>query len=519
MAKSVPQRMAIISAGVIMNLIFAVIFATIAYRCGVSYLPCVIGEAIPGDPAWVQGIRPGDKIVQFDNDRPSEHLRFDSDLMMGVLFTGAGNDLKLVLQPPGGKQGRQPDGKPTNVELVVQPTDAHKLEGGRSIIGVAPADNNQLVQTTDSASPTIPETPAAEAKPGFEGGDRIVAGEVDWVKHPLENGVQIEALLAQHADQPIKFTVLRGPKDDPTVKPKELAIHVSPALLRDLGIVMQMGPIKAVQKGSPADAAGFRPGDVIKSVDGKPVDDPMLLPQQMAKLVGKQVTVEVGRTDAGHQSTVALHVTPRPPLQYNRGGSNPVGCDALGIAYPVLNTVGGRSAAMRHRKRKSCKPATRSSPPNLFPTKEQKKQFEEAGPKFPTEALKFDDEHQMWPALAAMLQIYPSGVAVKLTVKRGDKEMSAMPSSIQFGRQLLSRPRIALETNVGNSQGRIVGGGWAVGIAGNEGIGAADRHDAAQSGQRRIVAQRLWRARHDRRRRRRKRFGRHSQATDFSDAA
>ncbi len=43
MAQSVPKRMAIISAGVIMNLIFAVIFASIAYRLGVSYTPCVVG--------------------------------------------------------------------------------------------------------------------------------------------------------------------------------------------------------------------------------------------------------------------------------------------------------------------------------------------------------------------------------------------------------------------------------------------------------------------------------------------
>ena len=47
-AKSVPQRMAIISAGVIMNLVFAVVFAAIAYRMGVSYEPCEIGGTSPG---------------------------------------------------------------------------------------------------------------------------------------------------------------------------------------------------------------------------------------------------------------------------------------------------------------------------------------------------------------------------------------------------------------------------------------------------------------------------------------
>src|SRR5687767_168288 len=39
LAKSVPQRMAIISAGVIMNVIFAFIFAVVAYGLGVPYLP------------------------------------------------------------------------------------------------------------------------------------------------------------------------------------------------------------------------------------------------------------------------------------------------------------------------------------------------------------------------------------------------------------------------------------------------------------------------------------------------
>src|SRR6202030_3262431 len=81
MAKSVPQRMAIISAGVIMNLIFAVIFASIAYRFGVRYVPAIIGDASPGDPAWKQGIRPGDQVVGFDDSPPDDRLRFDQDLM------------------------------------------------------------------------------------------------------------------------------------------------------------------------------------------------------------------------------------------------------------------------------------------------------------------------------------------------------------------------------------------------------------------------------------------------------
>ncbi|MCA9268978.1 MAG: site-2 protease family protein, partial [Planctomycetales bacterium] len=63
-AKSVPQRMAIISAGVVMNVIFAVVFATIAYRYGVPYTPAVIGGTVPGSPAWQANIQPGFQVLR-----------------------------------------------------------------------------------------------------------------------------------------------------------------------------------------------------------------------------------------------------------------------------------------------------------------------------------------------------------------------------------------------------------------------------------------------------------------------
>ncbi len=61
LAQSVPERMAIISAGVIMNVIFAFVFASIAYAMGVEYTPCVIGGVLPGEAAWQAGLQPGDE--------------------------------------------------------------------------------------------------------------------------------------------------------------------------------------------------------------------------------------------------------------------------------------------------------------------------------------------------------------------------------------------------------------------------------------------------------------------------
>ena len=104
-AKSVPQRMAIISAGVVMNLVFAVIFATIAYQMGVSYEPCLVGATSVGDPAWQAGLQPGDRIIQLGRDaHESVHLRFRQDLKMKMFTLNVGDEVDLQIQDPTGEK-------------------------------------------------------------------------------------------------------------------------------------------------------------------------------------------------------------------------------------------------------------------------------------------------------------------------------------------------------------------------------------------------------------------------------
>jgi regulator of sigma E protease len=85
-AKSVGARMVIISAGVVMNLIFGVLMAAWAFSGGVPYEPSVIGEVNPGDPAWKNGLRAGDKVVQVGS--LIDHDLSFRDMFMSVLFHG-----------------------------------------------------------------------------------------------------------------------------------------------------------------------------------------------------------------------------------------------------------------------------------------------------------------------------------------------------------------------------------------------------------------------------------------------
>jgi regulator of sigma E protease len=83
LAKSVPQRMAIISAGVVMNVIFAFIFAVIAYGMGVPYIPSIVSETTPGSPAWKAGIEPGDEIVQINDTVDPTFVQLKGGVTLG----------------------------------------------------------------------------------------------------------------------------------------------------------------------------------------------------------------------------------------------------------------------------------------------------------------------------------------------------------------------------------------------------------------------------------------------------
>ena len=60
--KTVWQRMAIISAGVIMNVLFGLVVFIVAFKIGVHRHAPVVGVVEAGGPAWQKGVRSGDVL-------------------------------------------------------------------------------------------------------------------------------------------------------------------------------------------------------------------------------------------------------------------------------------------------------------------------------------------------------------------------------------------------------------------------------------------------------------------------
>jgi serine protease DegS/serine protease DegQ len=74
--------------------------------------------------------------------------------------------------------------------------------------------------------------------------------------------------------------------------------------------------IAGVQRGSPADRAGIKPGDIVVTVDGKPVGDPDSMRNLIVALApGRQVTLGLKRGQNNLDLQVSVGKRPVAPRQ------------------------------------------------------------------------------------------------------------------------------------------------------------------------------------------------------------
>ena len=329
-AKSVPARMAIISAGVIMNVIFGVLLAAWAYWLGVPETPADIGPTIPGTPAWTNNLEPGTKIVAFgENGAHYDHYRFE-DVKRNIIFNGDDRDLTLVVASPGGQE--------RTVKLRPTLRDADKTEF--PTIGFLPPHDGKLVVASDAPAHLV-----AASDPPLKNQDRVVS--IDGVDiGPKLPGPQIDAILARNPNRPMTLTVERKVEDEKSgkLRTERINVQVQPKKMRDVGLVMKIGPVAAVRVGSPAEKAGFQSGDMITKVNGEDVGDPLALGQRLSPKAGEEAvyTFTVRRpADKGESTEHELTVNAEAPRQhqqpYDLGG--PVGIESIGLACAVSHHV------------------------------------------------------------------------------------------------------------------------------------------------------------------------------------
>jgi regulator of sigma E protease len=319
-AKPVWQRMIIISAGVVMNVITGVIFAAIAFGYGVSFSPAIVGGVMPGGPAWQAGIEPGGKVVSVGTFS-DENMHF-REMKIEILTVGLDQpDAPLDIDI------KYDDG---NRKFKLRSQARPDFEDAR-MIGLAVPNSTTLSKETYA----FPQTIADQVLTKQDAGATIVAFD----GKPINSKSIVPGTPFYHHlySNPEKTIQLRLRRSDGS----EHDVALPPQKAKSIGLRFAIGPIVAMVDNGPSQKAGLQIGDLIKRVNGDEAPDAYGL---ALALVGatENVTLGVQRGEDAGAELIELKITPHrspqtiPPTQSISGE---IAINSVGFAYQPLPTV------------------------------------------------------------------------------------------------------------------------------------------------------------------------------------
>lgn len=319
MNQSVSERMFIISAGVVMNILLALVLFIYVYLAGKEELVPRVGLISPGSPAAEAGIRAGSELLEIDGNTK---LSYEDVLMAAVFSTPDVTRIHFKWRTPEGE---------TREGIVVphkEPSDP------KPVIGVRYPNGLQIPKQLKKGV-GLPGTPVADAalQPGDVLRGARLPGEKEFAL--FKNGYSLTQAEYVYRGKSMELLVAHGSE--------ERTVAVAPRYFPLTGFYVTMGPIVAQRdrRFVPTAAQEFRRGDVIVALDGERTFDPMRLPDLimdaaakpdaildfLVKRDGREVTIKVpGKELAGYGTWDEEMPT---------AVKSPIGVPALGIAYAV----------------------------------------------------------------------------------------------------------------------------------------------------------------------------------------
>jgi regulator of sigma E protease len=408
-AKPVFARMIIISAGVVMNLIFGALMAAVAFMVGVPYEPAMVGSVVPGDPAWKAGIQSGDKIVQVGSIA-DEQLSF-SDMSQKVLLAGIRDPNKPVAVT------YDRDGNRTRLEIAGttahSPADA-KIKALRlGIVGARTTKLNEkhpFDRHIRNAKLDLGPLQSGDVIVGVNGTPLPENPNSQW---PL--AYQLDRLLHPRLNETVSLQVRR------IVDKREQSVDIElrPVPLKHLGVRFEIDGVNAIATGSIAEQAGIQVGDRPVRFNGESIEDGAALPLIVASMPGKTVTLELQRGDS---KTVTLSWTVPDTFQIVNSISmpSPSGLElpGAGLTYKVTDRVRSVEPGSAADKKGIMPGDVIKQIQWIFRTDAQKDYFREVlGTKSLLEKIPVDASHSM-QYFFELTQLLPVGLPVAVDLER-----------------------------------------------------------------------------------------------------
>ncbi|MDR2762929.1 MAG: site-2 protease family protein [Planctomycetaceae bacterium] len=300
LAKSVPQRLMIIIAGVAMNFIFAIICATAAYHVGIIDTAPIVGNVTPGSPAWESGLQTDDKIKSINGAT----VRAFMDVNMASVGGAEGVDI-IVERNVGGQK----------TELTKKFKPRKRPNDIAPMMGINPCIRLKLLKVTNY--PVDLKARKFYAKNTLEklhGGDlklKSIGG-----KEITSYGSYLDASLEKWG-QPVEMTFVRdnageeissNSQDVQNVQSvqnvgesaEQVTVSIPAIPIREVGLRFKMGAITSVLPDSDAAKKSIRVGDEIVAIDDVEDFDPLKLSYIILKKVNagqKNVKLKIKRND------------------------------------------------------------------------------------------------------------------------------------------------------------------------------------------------------------------------------
>ena len=127
--KPIGKRMVIVSAGVIMNVILAMVLFGVLFTMGFKVPAPVVGSVYSGSPAQAAGILPGDEIWTIDGRRQEDFNKIQLSVALADSESPMPVELRRTL----------PNGENKRIDLQVQPRKNDRDAAGFLVLGITPA--------------------------------------------------------------------------------------------------------------------------------------------------------------------------------------------------------------------------------------------------------------------------------------------------------------------------------------------------------------------------------------------
>ncbi|MDR2438871.1 MAG: site-2 protease family protein [Planctomycetaceae bacterium] len=334
LAKNVPQRLAIIVAGVVMNFLFAIVCATAAYMVGIEDTAPAVGSVVSGSPAWEAGLQTGDKIVAI-NDSPT---RVFMDINMAMV--GGSNGIKLTIERENGNLQSQ---LPEKIEKTIIPRK--RKNDLAPMIGVGSLPTLNLASTKHPVIKDLEKYYPNELLQSLKRSKLRLQTVGDI---PVKNYNEYMDAQLKYFDQAVLCGFTGTGKENKVGNVNDESIEgLVPAIpMKEIGIRFKMGTIVSVLPDSDAVKKGIEPGDTILGIDGVTDFDPLKLPQMILRKVNenKNSVQLIVRKKNGQELTIDTELKPVriiPDIGF-LSMKDPVGSTALGLTWevePVIEAI------------------------------------------------------------------------------------------------------------------------------------------------------------------------------------